>query len=288
VIPGTRHHGPGTPNRHPGTRPVGSREHQRRPGKRAEAGRGGYAQTATGRRGRRHRRFGCPGTSAPPRRRAAVLARASSAKHPATPRTQRHQMNAPSEKTQVSGTGRHRRDGSEWTLNPQVLGSSPRGGTAEGPGQRPWPGPSTVTGGLAAANRWRPWCRYPPLTPSVTPARRRVVVPEAADPRSSGAGASGAWVARARLTAARATAMRCAAPEPRAAPRAAASAQRRTSQTALIRPTHRPSTHPRPAQRILTLTDEPYALYRNTDPRCGPGRAGHHGVGQRSRLRARR
>jgi hypothetical protein len=121
-----------------------------------------------------------------------------------------------------------------------------------------------------------------PLRAAVwSPRRRRILAAAVLGPPAHGSPARG-WRPRGRRP--------CAAlpPEPRAAPRAAASAQRRTSQTALIRPTHRPSTHPRPAQRILALTDEPYALYRNTDPRCGRVRAGHHGVGQRSRLRARR
>jgi hypothetical protein len=38
-------------------------------------------------------------------------------------------MDGPTNEAQVRGTGRHQMDGWEWTLDPQVLGSSPRGGT---------------------------------------------------------------------------------------------------------------------------------------------------------------
>src|SRR5919108_6574743 len=48
-------------------------------------------------------------------------------------------------------TRRHWLDGQEWTLNPQVLGSSPRGGTE----RRPWPG--HLAGAFSVSNdRWAP------------------------------------------------------------------------------------------------------------------------------------
>jgi hypothetical protein len=39
-----------------------------------------------------------------------------------------------------------------WTLNPQVLGSSPRGSTRRGPGQHRWPGPSALFPGRYTGN----------------------------------------------------------------------------------------------------------------------------------------
>jgi hypothetical protein len=62
------------------------------------------------------------------------------------PEKRQHQMERPGNEAQVNGAGRHRLDVWEGTLNPQVLGSSPRGVPPQGPGQRTGQGLSRLWG----------------------------------------------------------------------------------------------------------------------------------------------